>query len=238
MHFLLTPSAVTSQAVAAAGADAVTIDLEHGPIDFKDAQAMIASVMGTHTLPMIRVPSIDPVSVKRSLDLGAEGIVFPLARNAADVSRAVSTLHYPPRGERGFGPFIAHSAHRFEIGSTISYYEKNPPICCILVETVEAVQNIDEIADVDGVDIFQIAQFDLSTSLGVPGQFDHPTFLNAERKVEEAILRRGKPLGAVALTHARAQELRARGYSMLVGFDVHWLKSSIQTAQTWVLPAQ
>ena len=80
MQFAIVPSAVVTQAMGAVGVDGVCIDLEHGPIDFKDAQAMIASVQGSVTTPLVRVPSIDPIAVKRSLDLGAEGIVFPLAQ--------------------------------------------------------------------------------------------------------------------------------------------------------------
>ena len=115
MQFAVMPSATVTQAMASAGADAICIDMEHGPIDFKDAQAMIAGMQGKPSLPLVRVPSIEPFSVKRSLDSGAEGIVFPLAREAADVERAVSALRYPPEGERGFGPFVAHSCHEFEV---------------------------------------------------------------------------------------------------------------------------
>lgn len=133
-QFVLTPSPIVTQAVASAGADSICIDLEHGPIDFKDVQAMIASTKGTKTLPMVRVPSIEAISVKRSLDLGAEGIMFPLARCAEDVAQAVSTLRYPPQGERGFGPFVAHSMHEFEFTGAVAHYSEHVPICCILIE--------------------------------------------------------------------------------------------------------
>lgn len=157
MHFAVTPSAVVTQAMASAGADAITIDLEHGPIDFKDAQAMVAAMQGTSCLPLVRVPSIEPCAVKRALDLGAEGIVFPLATTAADVERAVSTLHYPPAGQRGFGPFVASSCHGFEMTRAVSHYAANPPVSIVLIETVEAVDNIHEIVATGGVDVFQVS---------------------------------------------------------------------------------
>ena len=114
-------------------------------------------------------------------------------------------------------------------------YRSNPPVCYVLVETVEAVDNIHEIVEIEGVDVLQIAQFDLSTALGVSGQFDHPTFLEAERHVEAAVLRAGKAkLGAVALSRERAQALHERGYRVIVGFDLWWLKESIREAQGWV----
>lgn len=220
--------------MASAGADAIVIDLEHGPIDYKDVQAMVASTRGSDTTPLVRVPSIDPLSVKRALDLGAEGIVFPLATSASDVERAVSTLHYPPRGERGFGPFVAHSYHGFEFTKAAEFYDVHPPVCIVLIETAEAVENIDEILEVEGVDAFQLAQFDLSTSLGIPGQFDHPTFLAAEQRIEAAAFKRGVTLGAVAQTEERAALLHARGYRVIVGFDLLWLKSAVAAAQSWV----
>lgn len=233
MQFNIIPSPVVTQMMASAGADVVCIDMEHGPIDFKDAQAMIMATQGTATLPAVRVPSIEPMSVKRALDSGAEGIVFPLARSAADVARAVGTMRYPPEGERGFGPFIASSCHGFEMTEAVKHYAMNPPVCIVLIETVEAVEQIAEIVRVGGVDAFQIAQYDLTTALGISGQFDHPRFLEAEAAVEAAVLGAGKPLGAVALTEARARELRSRGYRLLVGFDVHWLKSAVAAKQSW-----
>ena len=234
LQFAVIPSPVVTQAMAAAGADAICIDLEHGPIDYKDAQAMVASVRGSDCAPVVRVPSIEPLSVKRALDLGAEGVVFPLACTAADVERAVRTLHYPPRGDRGFGPFVAASARGFEFAGAAAYYELNPPLCVVLIETAEAVDNIDELLAVEGVDAFQLAQFDLSTALGASGKFDHPDFLAAEQRVEEAAFARGVPLGAVALTADRAAELRARGYALTVGFDVHWLKAGVAATSAWV----
>ncbi|KAH8059850.1 HpcH/HpaI aldolase/citrate lyase [Aureococcus anophagefferens] len=162
LQFAVIPSPVVTQAMAAAGADAICIDLEHGPIDYKDAQAMVAS-----------------------------GVVFPLACTAADVERAVRTLHYPPRGDRGFG--LCGVRKGFEFAEAAAHYERNPPLCVVLIETAEAVDNIDAILAVEGVDAFQLAQFDLSTALGASGRFDDPGFLAAERRVEEAAFARGVP---------------------------------------------
>lgn len=95
------PSAVVTQALAAAGSDAVVIDLEHGAIDYSTAHAMIAATAGTGCAPLVRVTENDEALVKRALDLGAEGIMFPLIRSPEDARRAVATLHYPPDGTRG-----------------------------------------------------------------------------------------------------------------------------------------
>ena len=96
----LIPSAVVTQAVAAAGADFVLIDREHGPIGRETMHAMIAATAGTGCAALVRVPSIDETETKAALDAGAEGIVFPLVRTAADAERCVSYLTYPPAGLR------------------------------------------------------------------------------------------------------------------------------------------
>ncbi|KAH8043625.1 HpcH/HpaI aldolase/citrate lyase [Aureococcus anophagefferens] len=143
LQFAVIPSPVVTQAMAAAGADAICIDLEHGPIDYKDAQAMVASVRGSDCAPVVRVPSIEPLS-------------------------------------------------GFEFAEAAAHYERNPPLCVVLIETAEAVDNIDAILAVEGVDAFQLAQFDLSTALGA-GPIRRPGFLAAERRVEEAAFARGVP---------------------------------------------
>jgi 4-hydroxy-2-oxoheptanedioate aldolase len=181
------PSATVTQAIAASGVDSVIIDLEHGAVDYGSAHAMIAATAGTDCAPLVRVADNNEAQVKRVLDLGAEGIVFPLIRNAGDAAKAVASLRYPPRGTRGFGPFIAQSRWQ----TTMPTYQKdveNELVCCLLIETVEATNNIEEICAVEGVDCMVLAAFDLSTSLGVSGQFDHPDFLAAQQQIEQAVL--------------------------------------------------
>lgn len=234
IQFAVIPSPVATQAMGAAGADAVCVDLEHGPIDFEAAHAMCAAVRGTGAASLIRVPSIEPLAAKRALDVGADGLLFPLAETADDVERAVACTRYPPEGVRGFGPFAASSAQGFGFGDAAAHYAKHPPLVVVLIETVAAVENVEAILDVPGVDVFQLAQFDLSTALGASGDFDAPAFRAAERKVEEAALSRDVTLGAVALTRERAAELHRRGYRATVGFDLHWLKAAVSDAQSWV----
>lgn len=95
------PSSVVTQAIAAAGADFVLIDREHGPIGREAMHAMIAATAGTECAPLVRVPSVDEAEVKVALDAGAEGIVFPLVETADDVERCVAAMTYPPEGARG-----------------------------------------------------------------------------------------------------------------------------------------
>jgi 4-hydroxy-2-oxoheptanedioate aldolase len=103
-HVCIIPSAVVSQAVAAAGADYVIIDQEHSPMGHETLHAMIAATQGTDCAPLVRVAEIGEANVKRAMDAGAEGICFPLVRSVADAERCVASLRYPPRGRRGWGP--------------------------------------------------------------------------------------------------------------------------------------
>lgn len=232
MHIVTVPSPVMTQALAAAGADSLLIDMEHGAIGYAECHAMIAAMAGTRCAPIVRVAEIDEALVKRVLDLGAEGICFPLVRTAEDARRAVASMRYPPNGRRGFGPFISHSHYQLGMVEYAKSIEDRL-ICCLLVETADAVENIDEICAVEGIDLIVPAMFDLSTDLGRMGQFDHPDVLVAFGKVETAAKAAGIPLGNVGLTEAQAKGLFERGYRVIAGFDLIWLKAKAEETQGW-----
>lgn len=231
-HICTIPSAVVTQAMAAAGSDAVIVDMEHGAIDYATAHAMIAATAGSSCAPLVRVTENDTAQVKRVLDLGAEGIVFPMIRNAQEAEKAVASLRYPPIGTRGFGPFLAHARW----GTSLMDYRETVDgqlVCCLLVETRDAIENIDDICAVPGIDVLIPAQFDLSTDLGISGQFDHPDFKDAIAKVEKAANAVGIPLGNVGLAKPQAEALFTRGYRVIAGFDILWLKAKAEETQSW-----
>jgi len=231
--FNLIPSAVTTQVMAAAGADFVVIDREHGPIGRETLHAMVAATAGTSCAPLVRVPGIDEGEVKAALDAGAEGIVFPLVRTPADAERCVALVTYPPAGRRGWGPFVAHARH----GTTLAGYAEDvgPHVtCCLLLETAEAVQHADAILAVPGVDLAVVAPFDLSAALGVHGDFDAPAFVDAVARIEQAARARQAPLGGVALTPAASADLIARGYRVLAhGIDTAMLAAQVAAFPQW-----
>ncbi|MFT4960103.1 MAG: 4-hydroxy-2-oxoheptanedioate aldolase [Paracoccaceae bacterium] len=226
------PSATVTQAIAASGVDSLIVDLEHGAVDYSSAHAMIAATAGTECAPLVRVAENNEAQVKRALDLGAEGIVFPLIRDAQDAKRAVASMRYPPRGTRGFGPFIAQSRWQSSMPTYQADIEDHL-VCCLLIETVEAVANINEICATEGVDLLVVAAFDLSTSLGISGQFDHPEFVAAQTTVEQAAAKAGIPLAGNALIKEQADALFARGYRMVGGFDILWLRQKAAEIQGW-----
>jgi 4-hydroxy-2-oxoheptanedioate aldolase len=228
------PSAIVTQAFAQAGADVVVIDQEHGAIGPEHLHAMIASTAGTKCRPVVRVGKRDDAMVKLALDMGAAGVVFPMVNNAQEAADCVALTRYPPHGRRGFGPFVGHSRwgvpfeeYLSKIGGTI--------VCNILIETKAAIDNIEAICGVEGVTALVLAPLDLSVDLGCPGQFDHPDFLEAVAKFEEATTAAKKPKSTLATSEEQARSAIARGYAtLMVGFDVLMLKNAAALAIAWV----
>ncbi|MGY1616724.1 HpcH/HpaI aldolase/citrate lyase family protein [Geodermatophilus sp. SYSU D00691] len=227
------PSAVVTQALAAGGADVVMIDQEHGPIGPENLHAMVASTAGTRCSPWVRVPGCDQAAVKTALDAGAEGIVFPLVTTAESAAECVALTRYPPEGRRGWGPFVAHSRWGVDVFEYLGRRGAET-VCTLLIETRSAVDNIEEICRVDGIDCLTVAPFDLSTEMGVSGQLDAPELVEAITHVERVVSEAGIPLGGAALTPEQTQALLGRGYRLLWhGFDVLVLEQFVRRTVEW-----
>jgi 4-hydroxy-2-oxoheptanedioate aldolase len=229
----LIPSAVATQALAAAGADVVLIDQEHGPIGPESLHAMVASTAGTSCSPWVRVSVRDEGLVKTALDAGAEGIVFPLVTDAETAADCVALTKYPPEGRRGWGPFVAHSRWGVDLFDYLGS-RGGETVCTLLIETRGAIENIEEICRVEGLDCLTIAPFDLSTELGVSGQLDAPELLEAVNHAERVILEAGIPLGGAALNQQQTKALIDRGYRLVWhNFDVLILKQFVRQTAEW-----
>ena len=227
LEMCIIPSPTLAQAVASTGIDIMIIDREHAATNNETLHAMITATQGTKCAPMVRVIDHNPANVKHALDMGAEGIVFPLVRTAEEAAACVASIRYPPKGIRGWGAFVAHSRWDTPPMEYLPTFG-DKTVCCLLIETPEAVQNIDAIFAVDGVDMAFVAPFDLSTSLGVSGQFDHPDFSEAVGKIEAAAKAANMPLGGgPANTEAEVDALYSRGYCVFGGIDVFQIKRAV-----------
>src|SRR5215213_9742624 len=150
------PSAVSAQAMAAAGADFLVVDQEHGAVGPEALHAMVAATAGTRCAPLVRVPARDEAWAKPALDLGAEGIVFAQVRTAEEAAGCVALTRYPPRGRRGWGPFVAHA--RWGVGlRNYPPRQADEAVCVLLMETRAAVENAEAICRVEGIDAMIIA---------------------------------------------------------------------------------
>jgi 2-keto-3-deoxy-L-rhamnonate aldolase RhmA len=172
------------------GFDWLLFDAEHAPLDYQLLEHMLIAVRGDAT-PLVRVPFNDPVYVKRVLDLGPAGILFPLVSTADDARKAVASTRYPPKGIRGVGPRRAASYGL----KTEEYFKRAEEVLVVVqVETREAVENIHDILAVEGVNAFFIGPNDLSFSYGC-GSWREELVQKALEKVAEASRSSGVPGG-------------------------------------------
>ncbi|MDI3542692.1 MAG: 2-dehydro-3-deoxyglucarate aldolase [Candidatus Atribacteria bacterium] len=161
-----------TEVLCGAGYDFLVIDAEHAPLEMETVQLHLLATKGEETIPLVRVPWNDLVYLKRVLDIGAPGVVIPMVRNREEAERAISFCLYPPEGIRGFGPRRAAGYER-----QIPEYVRraNEEILIILqIEHFETVENLEEILQVQGLTAILIGPWDLSGSLGLLGETNHP----------------------------------------------------------------
>ena len=176
-----------------AGFDWILIDTEHAPQTPVTVQAQIQAAGCTPATPIVRITRTDPDLIKLYLDMGAMGIVVPFVNTPEEAKLGAEACRYPPRGTRGWGPHRAAGYGLFEEDYTARI--DDVVVYLPIIESAEAVDNIDAIMDVEGVDGCIVGPVDLCISLGVPFRFDHPKYLDALRRVREAGQRTGKPVG-------------------------------------------
>lgn len=220
------PSVQVVQTLASAGVDWIIIDMEHSAIGPGAAHAMIAATTGTQLVPLVRLSWSHPWQAKTVLDLGAMGVVFPMICSAAQAREAARSVRYPPDGDRLWGPFYAP----MRTGQSMADYiaSANESVTSIItIEHPSAIESIDEIMSVPGIDLAFIGPGDLATALGIPGQFDHPSLKKAVGDAEAGILKSNVALGGVARTPEQARQMLGRGYRAIVfGFDWMLLQHS------------
>ena len=187
-------SALTAEIVGSAGFDWVLIDLEHGAGNEKDVLSQLQALENSNTAAIVRIESGAKQRIHRVLDVGAEGVMCPHINNAKEANEVVHGLRYPPHGGRG----VAKMVRATGFGKNFAEYYKNANdhiIGIVQIETPEALDHLDEIASIDGVDVLFIGPADLTMALGIFGQVDHPLFLNAVKATVHAAEKAGKVTG-------------------------------------------
>lgn len=172
-----------AEIMAKAGFEWLTVDMEHSSITLDQAQHLIQVIGLSETTPLVRVGENNPVVIKRVMDAGAHGIIVPMVNSADDARNAVNSVKYPPIGKRGVGLARAQG-YGFEFETYKKWVNKDS-VVIVQIEHIEAVDNLDHILNVDGVDAFIVGPYDLSASMGLPGKFKHPKVLNALKKIME-----------------------------------------------------
>jgi len=179
------------RAFASAGFDYVFIDMEHGAYDLETVHDMIIASNGAGITPIVRVAELLYSLIARLLDAGAQGIILPRVEDPKILEEALSWMRFPPMGKRGYGvntTMIGYEARGF--GEIIEHQNRNT-LSVVQFETTVAMERADELLSLKGLDIAMVGPADLSISLGIPGQFDHPLLISTVDKLIEKCNRHG-----------------------------------------------
>jgi 2-dehydro-3-deoxyglucarate aldolase/4-hydroxy-2-oxoheptanedioate aldolase len=219
------------QMVKATGAEFLLLDMEHNGAHFDMIKTQAALCRGLGLVPMARVPANQYTYLARALDAGMMGVMAPMVKTAEEAQFMVSCTRYPPSGRRGAAFGFAHDD--YEAGSVAEKIrianERTLAIC--LIETPEAIENIDQIAAVPGVDVLWLGHFDLTNFMGIPAQFDHPHYLKAIDRMVAAARKHNKVLASMTASEAWSREYWGRGFRLFAaGIDVHLMQSALRTS--------
>lgn len=198
-----------------AGCEFALFDLEHSGFGFETVKSAIRYLEAGQVAPIVRVPSKEYHHIARACDMGAEGLMVPMVGTAAEAQAIVDSMKYPPAGRRGVALQVAHD--RYRPGPVAEKLESANAVTTLFcqIETAEGVANAEAIAALDGVDCLWVGHFDLSVSLGVPGQFDHREFKHAIDKVIAATRRHNKALGRLVPTVEQGVDFFAQGFDFI-----------------------
>lgn len=210
--------------LAAAGCDFAFLDMEHSGFSTETVKAALRFLEAGGIPTLVRVPSRDPHDISRVADMGAEGVMVSLVGTAAVARAAADALKYPPEGRRGVALGVAHDRYRRPASPAAALAEANARTTLVLmIETAEGVENAEAIAATPGADVLWLGHFDLSASLGIPGDFAHPRFRAATERVVAAARARGLGLGRLVAAPEEAEQAWRDGFRMLAWSGDAWL---------------
>lgn len=223
-----TRSSEVAEALALCGFEWLLLDLEHSVIDIASAQNIIQA-LGSQTYSVIRIPSKNSENFNKALDTGCDGVIVPMVNSVAEAEYAVRCAKYPPVGNRGVGLARAQG-----YGLQFAEYLEtaNQHVALILqIEHKQAVEGIEEIVKIPGVDGIFLGPFDLSASLGLLGQVSAPQVVEAIARVRGACLKANLPFGSFTMTAELARlEIEQGAQLMVVGSDLGFLAAGSKCA--------
>lgn len=206
-----------SAILANAGCRFVLYDMEHTGLGFETLKWLFSTCRGLPIEPMVRVPRGEYAWLARALDLGARGVMIPMVESAAQAQAIVQACRYPPLGRRGAGFGFAQCDYLGgDVGEKVRRSNERTMVIA-QIETERGLEQVEQIAMVDGVDVLWVGHFDLSSFMGIPGRFDDPRFDAAMRRVAEMARRHGKAAGFMATDAAWIARAHEMGYTMIAG---------------------
>jgi 4-hydroxy-2-oxoheptanedioate aldolase len=223
------PSSFSAEVMAHAGWDSLVVDMQHGMIDYQMMVPMLQGISTTNTVPLVRVPWNDPAYIQKALDAGAYGIICPMINNKAEAEKFVSSMRYAPLGSRSSGPI------RAMLYGGADYHAKANDIVVAfgMIETKEAMDNLDEIMSVKGLDAIYVGPSDLSISHGHPPGGDKPDewMMDALKKILAACKKHKVQPGIHCGAPAYAKKMIAMGFNFVtVGGDTAFVRAAAAAA--------
>lgn len=219
--------------IASSGVDFIVIDAEHGAISFETAQIMGGLCESHGVTPIMRVGEINESLILRALDIGMHGIQLPNITTKEDALDFVNFAKYPPLGVRGFSPYTKAGQYDVKNGPILTKTANENTLLIANVEGEEGMSNLEEIVQVEGIDVIFIGLFDMSKSLGVPGEVEHPKVIEALDKAISMIHSHGKKVGSIASNIKMLKKLQNKNIDYLTySVDTGMIKESYQNVVT------
>lgn len=215
---------------ASAGFDWLVVDLEHTTITIEQAGELIRIIDLCGVAPLVRLTSNYPDQIKRVMDAGAHGIVVPMVNSADDATRAIEATRYAPQGNRGVG--LGRAQKYGEGFKDYLQWQREGPVVIVQIEHKAALDQLESILSVPGVDGFIIGPYDLSCSMGIPGQFERAEFKEAMNRILSTGLRMSCPAGLhiVEPDQSRLRQVIAEGYRFIAySVDIRMLDVAART---------
>jgi 2-keto-3-deoxy-L-rhamnonate aldolase RhmA len=221
-----------------AGCDYALLDMEHSGFSFDTLKTMLRYMEAAELPTIVRAPAKDYTFIARACDMGAEGLMLPMVADAEETRRIVSYMKYPPVGIRGVAPQVAHD--RYRPGPVVEKLKQanTKTVLFAQIETVTGLENVEEIAAVPGVDCLWIGHFDLSASMGIPGEFDNPRYTQAVSRIIDAAKSSKRSLGHLVPTVPEGVRLNRLGFDFICYSGDIWVLHNALSAAIGELRAQ
>ncbi|MDR7415783.1 MAG: aldolase/citrate lyase family protein [Armatimonadota bacterium] len=224
-HWLSFPCPAVAELLSALEPDWLVVDTEHGPSSWETVEDQLRAMRGTGVTPIVRVAANDPALIKLALDRGAMGVIVPLVSSPEEARRAVLASRYPPEGIRGVAGTRA-SRYGLDLAEYFAAWNREALVIC-QVETLPGLEQVEEIAAVEGVDVLFVGPNDLSASVGHFRRFEAPEYEEAVQRVLAAARRRGKAAGYLASDPEEALRRIAQGFRFVgIGSDSRLLAAA------------
>ncbi|WCK54574.1 aldolase/citrate lyase family protein [Aneurinibacillus sp. Ricciae_BoGa-3] len=225
------PSSMVAEIISLTAIDFVSIDMEHGAIDIADLRTIVPIYTSQGIPTVLRIASQHAAFISKVLDLGIDGVMVPQIQTAEEARAIVEYSKYAPLGKRGLGGSCAADGYG-ELAIDEFIENENRRVTTIIqIETEQAIQNIDEIIEVQGIDLFYIGPFDLSQALGLPGKLDHPVVVRTIKELIYKVKEKGKPVGMHAPHPDFINRWKEHGvHYFTYGMDSSFLKQGIEQA--------